>query len=161
MKGTLELSNKSYDAVKNILAELGYVSYIKTINYLHHLYRDRRIECCAGACSYQLATADGASLTNSSTRRHHLVPSNWPWWEYLYYRHEQMLVYQRFPPFPPGLPWWLRRWSVCPQCERPWFDSWVGKIPWRKKWRSTPALLPWKSHGRRSLVGCSPWGCEE
>ena len=24
-----------------------------------------------------------------------------------------------------------------------------------------PALLPGKSHGRRSLVGCSPWGCEE
>ena len=22
-------------------------------------------------------------------------------------------------------------------------------------------LLPGKSHGRRSLVGCSPWGCEE
>ena len=25
----------------------------------------------------------------------------------------------------------------------------------------TPVLLPGKSHGRRSLVGCSPWGCEE
>ena len=25
----------------------------------------------------------------------------------------------------------------------------------------TPVLLPRKSHGRRSLVGCSPWGCEE
>ena len=24
-----------------------------------------------------------------------------------------------------------------------------------------PVLLPGKSHGRRSLVGCSPWGCEE
>ena len=22
----------------------------------------------------------------------------------------------------------------------------------------TPVLLPGKSHGRRSLVGCSPWG---
>ena len=26
---------------------------------------------------------------------------------------------------------------------------------------STPVLLPGKSHGRRSLVGCSPWGREE
>ena len=26
---------------------------------------------------------------------------------------------------------------------------------------STPVLLPGNSHGRRSLVGCSPWGCEE
>ena len=25
----------------------------------------------------------------------------------------------------------------------------------------TPVLLPGKSHGRGSLVGCSPWGCEE
>lgn len=103
LKGISELSNKSYDAVKNILAELGYVSYIKTINYLHHLYRDRWTECCAGTGSYQLATADWASLTNSSTRRHQLVPSNWPWWEYLYHRQEQMLVYQSSLPFPPGL----------------------------------------------------------
>ena len=27
----------------------------------------------------------------------------------------------------------------------------------RRQWHSTPALLPGKSHGRRSLVGCSPW----
>ena len=25
----------------------------------------------------------------------------------------------------------------------------------------TPVLLPGRSHGRRSLVGCSPWGCWE
>ena len=25
----------------------------------------------------------------------------------------------------------------------------------------TPVLLPGKPHGRRSLVGCSPWGHEE
>ena len=28
-------------------------------------------------------------------------------------------------------------------------------------WHSTPVLLPGKSHGRRSLVGCSAWGREE
>ena len=31
----------------------------------------------------------------------------------------------------------------------------------RKQWHPTPVLLPGKSHGQRSLVGCSPWGCEE
>ena len=31
----------------------------------------------------------------------------------------------------------------------------------RRQWHPTPALLPGKSHGRRSLVGCSAWGCEE
>ena len=32
---------------------------------------------------------------------------------------------------------------------------------WRRQWQPTPVLLPGKSHGRRSLVGFSPWGCEE
>ena len=31
-----------------------------------------------------------------------------------------------------------------------------GKIPWRRKWRPTPVLLPGKFHGLRSLVGYSP-----
>ena len=31
----------------------------------------------------------------------------------------------------------------------------------RRKWQPTPALLPRKFHGRRSLVGYSPWGLEE
>ena len=26
-------------------------------------------------------------------------------------------------------------------------------------WHPTSVLLPGKSHGRKSLVGCSPWGC--
>ena len=34
-------------------------------------------------------------------------------------------------------------------------------IFWRRWWHPTPVLLPGKSHGRRSLVGCSPWGREE
>ena len=28
----------------------------------------------------------------------------------------------------------------------------------RRQWHPTPVLLPGKSHGRRSLEGCSPWG---
>ena len=32
---------------------------------------------------------------------------------------------------------------------------------WRRQWHPTSVLLPGKSHGRRSLVGCSPWGHEE
>ena len=26
-------------------------------------------------------------------------------------------------------------------------QSWVGKIPWRRKWQTTPVSLPGKSHG--------------
>ena len=31
----------------------------------------------------------------------------------------------------------------------------------RRQWHPTPVLLLGKSHGRRSLVGCSPWGRKE
>ena len=34
----------------------------------------------------------------------------------------------------------------------------LGCFCWRRQWHPTPALLPGKSHGWRSLVGCSPWG---
>ena len=38
-----------------------------------------------------------------------------------------------------------------------------GILIWirRRQWHPTPVLLPGKSHGQRSLVGCSPWGREE
>ena len=39
-------------------------------------------------------------------------------------------------------------------------DAWVEKIPWRRKWQPTPVFLPGESHGQRSLVGYSPWGCK-
>ena len=32
---------------------------------------------------------------------------------------------------------------------------------YRRQWHPTPVLLPGKSHGRRSPVGCSPWGRQE
>ena len=37
----------------------------------------------------------------------------------------------------------------------------VVRQSWRRQWQPTPVLLPGKSHGRRSLIGCSPWGREE
>ena len=42
-----------------------------------------------------------------------------------------------------------------------WFDSWVRKIPWRRKWQPTPVFLPGEYHGHRSLVGYSPWDHKE
>ena len=43
--------------------------------------------------------------------------------------------------------------------KRSWWDPWVGKIPWRKKWQPPPVLLPGECHGRRSLSGYSPCCC--
>ena len=37
------------------------------------------------------------------------------------------------------------------------FDRWVRKVPWSRKWQPTPVFLTGKSHGHRSLAGCSPW----
>ena len=48
----------------------------------------------------------------------------------------------------------------CRRHKRWGFDSWVGKIPWRKAWQPTLVFLPGKSHGQRSLAGYSPWGCK-
>ena len=61
----------------------------------------------------------------------------------------------------PGLPWWLSDKESTSQCRRPRFNPGIEKIPWRRKWQPTPVFLPGKSHGQRSLVGYSPWGCEE
>ena len=78
----------------------------------------------------------------------------------------------------------------CRRHVRSGLDPWIRKIPWRRARQPTPAFLlgeshgqrsleghgpesqrvrqdwsdlflPWKSHGRRRLVGCSPGGGEE
>ena len=41
------------------------------------------------------------------------------------------------------------------------FSLWVGKIPWKRKWQPTLVFLPEEFHGKRSLVGYTPWGCKE
>ena len=46
------------------------------------------------------------------------------------------------------------------------FHTKMGPIKYRnsmdlKQWHPTPILLPGKSYGWRSLVGCSPWDREE
>ena len=60
-----------------------------------------------------------------------------------------------------GLCWWLRGKESACQCRRLRFNPWMGKIPWRRKWRSTPVLLPGKSHGQSSLGSYSPNGHRE
>ena len=45
--------------------------------------------------------------------------------------------------------------------QETWFDPWVQKIPWRRKWQPTPVFLPGKFQGQKSLAGHSPWGCKE
>ena len=48
---------------------------------------------------------------------------------------------------------------MIPTCDSPnlAFDMIYPALR-RRQWHPTPVLLPGKSHGQRSLVGCSPWG---
>ena len=70
----------------------------------------------------------------------------------------QSLGMQRSPRVKTGSMVWNhrpQRWKRC--C----FNSWVGKIPWRRVWQLTPVFLPEKSNGQRSLEGYSPKSCKE
>ena len=50
--------------------------------------------------------------------------------------------------------------SAC-NAEHKWFDTWVRKIPWRRKWQPTTIFLPGESQRRGSLVGCHLWSSTE
>ena len=49
----------------------------------------------------------------------------------------------------------------CRRSKRHRYYSWVGKIPWRRKWRPPAVFLPGESHGQRNLAGYSTQGCKE
>ena len=51
--------------------------------------------------------------------------------------------------------------SACSLGERPTFDLWVRKIPWRREWQPTPVFLPGESHRQRRFAGYIPWGSKE
>ena len=46
-------------------------------------------------------------------------------------------------------------------CKRHGFNPCVGKVPWRRKWHSTPVLLAGESHGPKSLASYSSWARRE
>ena len=54
------------------------------------------------------------------------------------------------------LHWFLNRQTS--RGSSNWFYSLTSALFRRRQWHPTPVLLPGKSHGRRSLEGCSPWG---
>ena len=46
----------------------------------------------------------------------------------------------------------------CGSHKRCKFNPWVRKIPWSRKWQTTPVCLLGEFHGQRSLVDYSSWG---
>ena len=55
----------------------------------------------------------------------------------------------------------LTRWIFVDKIMSLLFNMLSRLVIRRRRWHPTPVLLPGKSHGWRSLVGCSPWGHEE
>ena len=39
-----------------------------------------------------------------------------------------------------------QRVNILPEIQETWFDTSVGKIPWRRKWQSSPVFLPGEFH---------------
>ena len=47
-----------------------------------------------------------------------------------------------------------------PAMREAWVQSPGQEDPLEKEWQLTPVFSPGESHGQRSLVGYSPWGCK-
>ena len=59
---------------------------------------------------------------------------------------------------PSWLPWWLRGSRICPQCGRPGFDPWVGKMPWEKEIAIHASVSDWRIPGTEEAGGLQPMG---
>ena len=65
-----------------------------------------------------------------------------------------------FPVYGIRLPWCFSWWRIHLQCRRPWFDSWVWKIPWRRDRLPTLEFLdfPGGSAGKESSCNVGDLG---
>ena len=99
-------------------------------SYLRDMYRQQKL---TRICLKKIHTDTHTTRKDTHTHTH---------------THTHTLIFMGFPDSSEG-----KEWRVRLQRGRPGFDDWVWKIPWRKKWQSTPVFLPGESHGQRSLTG--------
>ena len=52
-----------------------------------------------------------------------------------------------------GFPWWLSGKQPSCQGGRHRFNTWAGKLPWRRRWQPTRVFLPEKAHRERRATG--------
>ena len=98
----------------------------------------------------------GSTRHSVVTQRPHLqgVPTSWRRQNHI---NEQIFVNESCV----GFPWWLSGEKSTRQCRRHkrlGFHPWVRKIPWRRKWQTTPVFLPGESHGQKRLVWLQVYG---
>ena len=55
----------------------------------------------------------------------------------------------------------VKKHLQCRKYRRFRFDSWVGKIPWRRTWQAIPVFLLGISHGQRNPASYHPYGPKE
>ena len=102
------------------------------------------------AVTYRMSPCLDIFPTSKTKRSYHLPSQSLlSSFVLIYHYHKLFGIRKHFPDS------WYR---IRPQCRRPWFNSWVGKIPWTREWLPTPVLLPGEFYGQRSLAGYSPWG---
>ena len=90
--------------------------------------------------------------TYSHTCTAYMCYASIAYWEYVFH------LFFRIPEFFLVITY-LVRWSkVNSQGNLTQRKTLLHSFSWRRQWHPTPVLLPGKSHGRRSLVGCSQWG---
>ncbi|XDA89333.1 hypothetical protein R6Z07M_018977 [Ovis aries] len=122
---------------------------------LSSLSRDRACAPCTGSSLNHWTATEiphlSSLITNAFNSGHFPLHTRSLW------------SYLRVCLFISWLPWWLSsRESIFQgrRFKRHGFDPWIRKILWKRKWQPTPVFLLGKSHGQRSLVGYSPWGCK-
>ena len=55
----------------------------------------------------------------------------------------------------------VKNLPACRSHRRHGFDPWVGKIPWRREWQSTPVFSPGESPWAEEPGRLQSWGCKE
>ena len=120
------------------------INSIPTIRlYFRLIWKTSRTLLCEGGVWKNAQGGAGRKFGRNLTSLFFQTAKDYIWWYVL----EASLVAQRIKRPPAMLETRVQ--------------SWVGKIPWRRKWQPTPVFLPGESHGQRSLVGYSPWGRKE
>ena len=76
----------------------------------------------------------------------------------LLWDHQNLYIIYKYKAGFPGSPVVKESGCQCRSLRRRWFNSWVRKVPWKRKWQ---VFLPAEFHGQRSLVGPSPQDCKE